>query len=953
MKRFLLFSITLLFVFSFPPKACAQTNQTVSSGDTTLVETFPDNGCTYNWVNDTPGIGLAASGTGTIHSFTTINTGKTPITATITALPTFYPYAYINNFGDGTVSVINTTNNTVVATVAVGGHPAGAAVNATATRAYIANEGSNNVAVINTATFVVIAAIPVGSHPYGIVVSPDGSTVYVGNSSSNTVSVIDAATNTLTGTIGTGDGTQGLAVSPDGHWVYVTNSAGILVIDATSNTVTATIPIDVMGVDPVGITISPDGSQLYVANTGGSSVTVISTATNSITNTIAVGKFPWGIAVSPNGAILYTANQQSSTVSAINVATGTVVATVPVGSPPFGVAVNALGNVYVTLGNVSQVAVIDGSTNTVTTTVPVSLQPDSFGNFITPYQNCSGAPIVFTITVNPSPTITAGAVTGSISACPGTASSSPNIEQFTVSANNLTDNLVATAPSGFEVSLAAGSGYGASVSIAPTASTVNNTVIYVRSAAAALTGPISGFVVLTATGATSKNVAVTGTVASPVSSSITITGVTNNICQGSPVTFTATPVNGGSAPVYQWLVNGNNAGTNSATFTSSTLVNGDIITCMLTSSAGCAVPANATSNSITANFSPPVSPSVSIAASANNVCQGLPVTFTAAPVNGGNTPAYQWQDNGINTGANSPTFSSSSLANGDVISCVMTSSSTCVTQANATSNSVTVNFSSAVNPAISIIPSINNICAGTPVTFTATATNGGAAPVYQWLVNGNQTGTNSPTFSSSTLANGDVVTCVMTSNAACATPANITSNGITMVINAIPVVNAGGNKKIYTGNSVLLNATASGDQADITWTPATGLSNDKVLEPVASPVTTTTYTLTVQTTEGCIGTDSAMVVVTIPGVTIIVPNTFTPNGDGQNDTWDIKYISSYPNCNVRIFNRWGQPVFSSIGYGIAWDGTYKGARLPAGTYYYLIDLKNDSQLLSGFVLIVR
>jgi len=61
---------------------------------------------------------------------------------------------------------------------------------------------------------------------------------------------------------------------------------------------------------------------------------------------------------------------------------------------------------------------------------------------------------------------------------------------------------------------------------------------------------------------------------------------------------------------------------------------------------------------------------------------------------------------------------------------------------------------------------------------------------------------------------------------------------------------------------------------------------------------------------------------------ITVPNAFTPNGDGVNDTWDIKFIDSYPNCTVNVYNRWGENVYSSIGYGIPWEGTYKGAVLP-------------------------
>jgi len=86
---------------------------------------------------------------------------------------------------------------------------------------------------------------------------------------------------------------------------------------------------------------------------------------------------------------------------------------------------------------------------------------------------------------------------------------------------------------------------------------------------------------------------------------------------------------------------------------------------------------------------------------------------------------------------------------------------------------------------------------------------------------------------------------------------------------------------------------------------------------------------------------------------IVIPNTFTPNADGINDTWDIKYLDLYVNCSVDIFTRWGQKVYSSIGYSIPWDGTYKGSALPVGTYYYIINLKNGLSPLSGFVVLIR
>jgi gliding motility-associated-like protein len=86
---------------------------------------------------------------------------------------------------------------------------------------------------------------------------------------------------------------------------------------------------------------------------------------------------------------------------------------------------------------------------------------------------------------------------------------------------------------------------------------------------------------------------------------------------------------------------------------------------------------------------------------------------------------------------------------------------------------------------------------------------------------------------------------------------------------------------------------------------------------------------------------------------LFIPNTFTPNGDGINDTWVINYIEYYPNATVNIFNRYGEKILTSIGYGVPWDGTYKGVNVPVGTYYYIIDTKSGNKPLSGWVAVIR
>lgn len=289
----------------------------------------------------------------------------------------------------------------------------------------------------------------------------------------------------------------------------------------------------------------------------------------------------------------------------------------------------------------------------------------------------------------------------------------------------------------------------------------------------------------------------------------------NTICSATSVTFTATPVSGGTTPSYQWLLNGNNVGTDSDTYTNTNLNDGDIISVVLTSSDPCASPTTATSNQITMAVGTVATPSVTISENPTSpICAGTSVTFTATPINGGSAPSYQWQVNGNNVGSDSPTYTTTNLANGDAVTVVLTSNAVCANPTTATSNTVNMTVDQAVAPSVTITENPTGaICSGTQVDFTATPTNGGANPTYQWQVNGNNAGTGA-TFSSTTLANGDVVTVILTSSSTCANPPNATSNGITMTVNASVVpdvtISASPNTPICPGDQIDFTAIANG-----------------------------------------------------------------------------------------------------------------------------------------------
>ncbi len=215
--------------------------------------------------------------------------------------------------------------------------------------------------------------------------------------------------------IGTSSATQADSAAQVNAYVANENNNTVSVIDTATNTITATIPV---GSIPIALVLTPDSASLYVANGGSNTVSVIDTATNTVVATVPVGNTPFATAMSPDGAFVYVANLRGNSVSVIATATNTVVATVPVGRNPEGVAVTPDGAfAYVTNDSDNTVSVIDTATNTVVATVPVgrlpgpvAVSPDGtlvyVGRFISP--GVGGVDVIDAATNTVTTTVTVG-----------------------------------------------------------------------------------------------------------------------------------------------------------------------------------------------------------------------------------------------------------------------------------------------------------------------------------------------------------------------------------------------------------------------------------------------------------------------------------------------------------------------------------------------------------------
>ncbi|CAN5384987.1 hypothetical protein BH10BAC3_BH10BAC3_09840 [soil metagenome] len=295
---------------------------------------------------------------------------------------------------------------------------------------------------------------------------------------------------------------------------------------------------------------------------------------------------------------------------------------------------------------------------------------------------------------------------------------------------------------------------------------------------------------------------------------------------------------------------------------------------------------NGSNITVTQATTPTVSITSSPAAVAGTttICAGTNVTFTPAPANlSGATYTITWWKGGAGTGTNlgtSATYSSTSLSNSDVITCIMENiAGGCTTGPDPESNAITMLVNPLLTPSVSIASSpaavsgITSVCAGNNITFTPTPTNGGASPTYHWWKNGigvTDLGI-SATYSNTTLTNGNTITCVMTSNAICASPTTVNAAPITIAINtpASPTGYSGTNT-VYPGQTGVTYSVTNVAGVTYTWaysgtgyTIASGQGTNSITIDYAVGATAGTLSVT-PSVSGCNGTPFTQAITVAP-----------------------------------------------------------------------------------------
>ncbi|MDX2172300.1 MAG: gliding motility-associated C-terminal domain-containing protein [Bacteroidota bacterium] len=339
---------------------------------------------------------------------------------------------------------------------------------------------------------------------------------------------------------------------------------------------------------------------------------------------------------------------------------------------------------------------------------------------------------------------------------------------------------------------------------------------------------------------------------------------------------------------------------------------------MVTDSKGCA-------KSQTVSLSDP--PLIAVTSTLNNSsCSTVADGSASVTINGG-TPVYNYNWSG-------PSAFTSTLQN---ISNILSGTySLNVTDNNGCSSLTTLT----VVPTITITADAGNNATVCPTSsIVLTGTNSAGAVAYNWYLLPNIT---------NTIANTSTVIVPNTAGTSSFVLQTISSVSTcvafdTVVVNLfpLPLVDAGPSFTIpvFTSTTIGGNPTSVAGNT-FTWSPPFTLDNPSLGNPVASNTVNTTYTVTVtDAVTGCTASDTTQVQI-YPE--IVIPNGFSPNGDGKNDKWVIDNIQQFPDNVVEVYNRWGERLFIKTTYNGEFDGRFRNKDLPVGTYYYIINLNHPA-----------
>lgn len=284
------------------------------------------------------------------------------------------PFAYVPNEKSGTISIIDSATDAVVAEVRVGAKPRGLAI--AGKTLFVSDQPANALVMMDLESRHVSGTVPLGESPEGVSASAAGDWVAAASEISNAVNFIATATKRKEFSVVTeGKNPEHAVFSPDGRMLLVSaeEADSVDLVDVAGRRQVASIKV---GMRPRGIAFRPDGLVAYVACELASTVYVIDVPGRRVMKEIKAGEFSNGVAMAPDGRRVYVSNGKDGTVSVIDTESNAVVATVAVGKRPWNMAITPDGKkLYVANGRSNSVSVIDTASNTVRKEISVGEMP--------------------------------------------------------------------------------------------------------------------------------------------------------------------------------------------------------------------------------------------------------------------------------------------------------------------------------------------------------------------------------------------------------------------------------------------------------------------------------------------------------------------------------------------------------------------------------------------------
>ncbi|RYY97219.1 MAG: T9SS type B sorting domain-containing protein [Chitinophagaceae bacterium] len=322
-------------------------------------------------------------------------------------------------------------------------------------------------------------------------------------------------------------------------------------------------------------------------------------------------------------------------------------------------------------------------------------------------------------------------------------------------------------------------------------------------------------------------------------------------------------------------------------------------------------------------------PEVSVTGPAS-ACAGAPVSFLAS-----GAATYSWRLPSGADGSPSDRLVLSAAAPADAGTYVLTGASL-----QGCTDDSAFTFVVHPRPAATVAADTVAICRGSSALLSAA---GGGSYAW-WPADGLSDPASATPLASP--ADSTAYQVIVTNGQGCADTAYVQVNvrpGLT--------VDAGPDRSLMRGDAVRLAGSVTGTDYSVEWRPPYALTDPLRPDTEARPLQDTAYVLVARSLAGCGEVRDTVRIRVFRKVE--VPNVFTPNGDGINDSWEIPALEAYRNFTLDIFNRWGQPVLRRRNDPRSWTGELNGKALPTGTYYYVLYIADTGQRLSGPVDLIR